>query len=85
MEIVISKRSAKEKAIGALTIMDEDKAQQVWAYIQMIYSPNIWESFDEVEPTPDEIAALDARENGDPEYQPYIGLEDAMRELGLRP
>ena len=76
--------SAKERAIGALTVMDESKAKQVWAYIQMIYSASVWDSFEEVEPSPEEIAALDAYEKGDPDYQPYISLDEAMRESGLQ-
>ncbi|MDY5181516.1 hypothetical protein [Butyribacter sp.] len=40
-------------------------------------------SFEEVEPTDEETAILDAFENGDPKYAPDISIEDLKKELGL--
>lgn len=74
----------KERIIGALTIMDNQTAEQVWAYIQTLYSPQIWDTFPEVEATEDEIAALEAYNNGDPEYQPTYTHEQVLKELGLQ-
>ena len=38
---------------------------------------------EEVEPEPDEMAAIEAYKAGDPEYQPYISQEELLKELGL--
>ena len=38
---------------------------------------------EEIEPDEDEKAILDAYENGDPEYQPAIPLEQLKKELGI--
>lgn len=38
---------------------------------------------EEVEPEPDELAAIQAYKSGDPDYQPVISHKDLLKELGL--
>lgn len=43
----------KAHLIGAITVMDEDGAQRLWEIVKHLYSPNSWDTVEEVEP--DEI------------------------------
>ena len=38
---------------------------------------------EEVEPEEDEIAVIKARQEGHPDYQPYVSQEELLKELGL--
>ncbi|MCL1948427.1 MAG: hypothetical protein FWF59_01655 [Turicibacter sp.] len=64
----------KERIMGAVTVMTEEEANKIWQIIQ-------YNHLEEVEPLPDEIAALEAYRNGDPEYQPTISHEEVLKEL----
>lgn len=39
--------------------------------------------YEEVTPDPEELEAIRAYQNGDPEYQPYITQDELMKELGI--
>lgn len=73
----------KERILGALTVMSEADALKIWLYIENNYKEQSWEDIEEVEPTPEEIAILDAYENGDPEYQAVMTHEELLKELGI--
>ena len=72
--------SVKERIIGAVSIMNEKDAEKVW---QLILATFALSNAEEAEPLPDEIAAIEAYQNGDPEYQPAYSQEEVMKELGL--
>lgn len=42
-----------------------------------------WNDIEEVEPTAEEIAILDAYENGEAEYQPTMTQAELLKELGM--
>ena len=69
--------AVKERIMGAVTVMSEEDANKFWRILQQNYGYGL----ESVEPTKDEIEALDAYESGDPEYQATISQEDAMKLL----
>lgn len=72
--------NVKERILGAITIMSEKDAEKVWELIQATFILN---NAEEVVPDPEELEALRAYQNGDPEYQPYITHDELMKELGI--
>ena len=72
--------SVKERILGAITIMSEKDAEKVWELIQATFILN---NAEEVVPEPEELEAIRAYQNGDPEYQPYITQDELMKELGI--
>ena len=72
--------NVKERILGAITIMSEKDAEKVWELIQATFILN---NAEEVVPEPEELEAIRAYQNGDPEYQPYITQDELMKELGL--
>ena len=72
--------SVKERIIGAVSIMSEKDAEKVW---QSILATFALSNAEETEPLPDEIVAIEAYRNGDPEYQPVYSQEEVLKELGL--
>ena len=76
--------AVKEKLIGAINLMSLEDATSLWEYV--INSRTLRTSLDsveEIESTDDELKILEAYENGDEAYQPYISHEDLKKELGL--
>lgn len=76
--------AVKEKLIGVINLMSTEDATSLWEYI--IRNRTLRTSLDsveETEPTDDEIKILDAYENGEDAYQPYISHETLKKELGL--
>ena len=71
----------KERIFGAVTVMSEEDAQKVWELILSTFS---LDSIEQVLPEPEEQAAINAYQNGDPEYQPSVSQEDLIRELNLK-
>jgi len=67
----------KERILGAITVMSEEDSTKVWEFIEMHFG------FPEEVPTDEEIRIIEAYENGDPEYQPYITHEQLKKELGI--
>lgn len=72
--------SVKERIFGAVTIMSEKDAEKIWELIQATF---VLGNAEEVPAEPEEIEALDAYQNGNPEYQPCYTHEEMLRELGL--
>lgn len=72
--------NVKERILGAITIMSEKDAEKVWELIQATFILN---NAEEVVPEPEELDAIRAYQNGDPEYQPYITQDELMKELGI--
>ena len=73
--------SIKERIFGAVTVMSEEDAQKVWELILSTFS---LDSIEQVLPEPEEQAAINAYQNGDPDYQPSVSQEDLIRELNLK-
>jgi len=69
----------KAKLMGAIMVMSEAEAATVWKGIEEAH----FYGLEEVEPTADEIAVLNAYEKGDPEYTPSITFDQLVAELGL--
>ncbi len=76
--------AVKERLIGAITIMTEDDALLLWEDLKNTYTKrdNLSE-VEEVEPTDEETAILDAFENGDPRYAADISIDSLKKELGF--
>lgn len=72
--------NVKERILGAITIMSEKDAEKVWELIQATFILN---NAEEVVPEPEELEAIRAYQNGDPEYQPYITQDELMKALGI--
>ncbi len=70
----------KERIFGAVTIMSEKDAEKIWELIQATF---VLGNAEEVPAEPEEIEALDAYQNENPEYQPCYTREEMLRELGL--
>lgn len=76
--------AVKEKLIGAINLMSLEDATSLWEYV--INSRALrtsLSSVEETEPTDDELKILDAYENGEEAYQPYISHDSLKKELGL--
>ena len=73
--------SIKERIFGAVTVMSEEDAQKVWELILSTFS---LDSIEQVLPEPEEQAAINAYQNGDPDYQTSVSQEDLIRELNLK-
>lgn len=71
----------KERIFGAVTVMSEEDAQKVRELILSTFS---LDSIEQVLPEPEEQAAINAYQNGDPDYQPSVSQEDLIRELNLK-
>lgn len=72
--------NVKERILGAVTVMSNEDAEKLWDIIQATFALSNAES---VPPEQDELIALNAYRNNDPEYRPSISQEDLMKELGL--
>lgn len=72
--------NVKERILGAVTVMSNEEAEKLWDIIQATFALANAES---VPPEQDELIALNAYHNNDPEYRPSISQEDLMKELGL--
>ena len=55
--------------------------KKVWELILSTFS---LDSIEQVLPEPEEQAAINAYQNGDPDYQPSVSQEDLIRELNLK-
>lgn len=72
--------NVKERILGAVTVMSDKDAEKIWNLIQMTFALSNVES---VEPDEDELLALKAYHEGDPDYQPSISQDNLLKELGL--
>jgi len=67
----------KERILGAITVMSEEDANNIWEFIKMRFG------FPTDIPTEEEIAIINSYKEKHEDYQPYITHEDLKRELDL--
>ncbi len=71
----------KARLMGAITVMDEDAAQRLWAIIESMYSAPDWDAIEEEDP--DEIDLEMIREiQEDPDCTTPAFSEDVRALLG---
>lgn len=71
----------KERIFGAVSIMSEEDAQKVWNLILSTFALN---NIEQEYPDTEEQTALEAYQNGDPDYQPTISQEALLKQLNLK-
>lgn len=70
----------KARLIGAITVMDEEKAEKLWNIIEDMYSD--WDRIEEVEP--DEIDLQMIEEiKADPDCHEFVPEAEAKTLLGI--
>jgi len=67
----------KERILGAVTVMSEEDAVKIWEFIKIKFG------FIMDNPTEEETAIINAYEENQDDYQPYITHEDLKKELEL--
>ncbi len=72
--------NVKELIVGAVTIMSNEDAEKVWDMIQATFA---LANAEEAVPEENELLALKAYHDGDPEYAPSITQEELAKDLGL--
>lgn len=74
----------KERIIGAVSLMDDKEAENLWILIQNHYviSPKSWDNIESIEPDETDLRMLREIEN-DPECHEFVSSSEAMKELGL--
>ena len=72
----------KERILGAVSIMNDDAARNVWNYILENFSVHSWEDVEEVAPDASDIEMLRAASE-DSDCQEFISSDAAMKEIGL--
>lgn len=70
----------KERILGAVTVMSDEDAKKVW---DLICATFILNNAEEDAPDPEELAAINAYNAGDPDYQPSVSQSEMLKELGL--
>ena len=68
----------KERIFGAVSIMSDEDAQKVWELILSTFALN---NIEADQPDPEEQAALEAYQNGDPDYQPPSHRQNFLKRL----
>ena len=71
----------KERIFGAVSIMSDEDAQKVWELILSTFALN---NIEADQPDPEEQAALEAYQKGDPDYQPAITQAELLKTLNLK-
>ncbi len=70
----------KERILGAVTVMSDEDAKKIWELIQSTF---VLANAESVEASSNELDALKAFRDGDPDYQPSISQQELLKELGL--
>lgn len=65
----------KERLIGAITMMDDEKAQALWDMIVIHYAPKTWEDIPEEEPDAFDLQMLEEIDNN-PECHEFVKESD---------
>lgn len=65
----------KERLIGAITMMDDEKAQALWDMIVIQYAPKSWEDIHEEEPDAIDLQMLEEIEKN-PECHEFVKESD---------
>lgn len=72
----------KERIFGAVTVMDEEAAVNVWNYILTQFSSRSWDDIEEVTPDDwDKIMLQDISLN--PDCKEFLSSAEVMKELEL--
>lgn len=70
----------KERLIGAITVMTDEEAQEIWSIIERNHMSRTWDEIEEVEP--DEIDNLMLKEiEENPDCHEFVSYEEALRIL----
>ncbi|MBU5478060.1 hypothetical protein KQI69_02470 [Eubacterium sp. MSJ-13] len=72
----------KERIVGAVSIMDEDAAKEVWNFIIDYIPKHTWSDIKEVEPDDWDKSMIKEIET-DPDCKEFVSEADALKELGL--
>ena len=74
--------SIKERIVGAVSIMDEDAAKEVWNFIIDYIPKHTWSDIEEVEPDEwDKAMITDIQTN--PDCKEFVSEAEALKELEL--
>jgi len=76
----------KEQIMTLLDIMTDDQAEIILDYIQQTFElrkKSNWDNIEEDTPTAEEKEILNAYENGDENYAPYITHEQLKKDLEI--
>ena len=72
----------KERIVGAVSIMDEDAAKEVWNFILDYIPKHTWDNIEEVKPDDFDKEMIEDIKNN-PDCQDFVSEEEALKELGL--
>lgn len=75
----------KERIIGALSIMNDDDAASVWAFIQDGYmvKAKTWDDIEEAEPAEDELEIIKKYNSGDSDFLPSVTHDELRKQMNL--
>lgn len=77
-----SKSVAKERILGALTIMSEEQAQRLWNLVKNEFAEDVWSRIEETEPDDIDLKMFnEIKEN--PDCSIFVASDDVYKELGL--
>lgn len=65
----------KERLIGAITMMDDEKAQAIWDMIVMNYAPRSWDDIPEEKPDRFDFQMF-GRIESDPDCHEFVSEKD---------
>ena len=72
--------NVKERLLGAITVMDEKAAQELWEYLRNLYD-DPWANIEEVEPDEIDLQMLREIEN-DPDCHTIAAAEEVREAFG---
>lgn len=73
----------KERIVGALSIMSDEDAESVWAFIRdgYVVKSKTWDDIDEVEPDSDELELIKKYSAAPSAYAPAVTHEDLRSQI----
>mgnify|MGYP004501339793 CR=1 FL=1 len=74
--------AVKERILGAVCVMGEADAENVWNYIRNHFSSDFWENIEEVAPDDWDLKMLDDISKSS-DCKEFLSSKDALKELGL--
>ena len=72
----------KERLLGAITVMTEADAYNLWTYIENQHKEKNWDDIEEVEPDEFDLKMLDEMDSN-PDCKEFVPEEEALKMLGL--
>jgi len=73
----------KERLLGAITVMTEADAYNLWMYIESQHKEKNWDDIEEVDPDEFDLKMLDEIDS-DPDCNEFVSEDEALKMLGLR-